>query len=84
METSIPGKEEEAPGCQTRRAAKLDTDVGFHPKGTAGAFQGGYYGYYIKYVNLKKGQVSLGLLWCWQLTCFSTTAIATRNSNMTG
>ncbi|VFV36352.1 Hypothetical predicted protein [Lynx pardinus] len=71
---------EEAHGCQTRRAAELDNDVGFHPKGAAGAFQRGYY---IKYVNLKKG-VSLGFLWCWQLMCFSTTVVATRNSNRSG
>lgn len=33
-------------------------------------------------MSVWRNRVVLGLLWCWQLTCSSTTALLTRNSNM--
>lgn len=54
----------------------------FTPKGSVGVFQRGYYQYY-RYVTVKKGSMLL-FLWCWQLTCFSTTTFPTRSSNISG
>lgn len=62
-------------------SAKLDSVQDFAPEGTVGVFQIGYYQYYRNHVS--KGNM-LAFLWCWQLTCFSTTPFLTRNSNISG
>ena len=55
----------------------------FTPSGIAGAFQRGYYRYYNKYVNEKRGSIA-GLSLVLAAYAVSATAVLTRSANKSG
>lgn len=55
---SVPVKEKKLMDVKLGELPKWILTRDFTPKGIAGAFQRGYYRYYNKYINVKKGSVA--------------------------
>ncbi|KAF6327571.1 hypothetical protein mRhiFer1_008286 [Rhinolophus ferrumequinum] len=80
MASVVPMKDKKLMDVKIGELPKWILMRDFTPKGIAGAFQRLLP--VLQQVRQCEERVLLGFPWCWQLTCFSTTAVPTRNSSM--
>ena len=83
MASVLPRKEKKLLEVELGELPRWTLMRDFTPSGIAGAFQRGYYRYYNKYVNEKRGSIA-GLSLVLAAYAVSATAVLTRSANKSG